>query len=340
MPYRSEDGELLSLARSIGSLFDTAAYPGRVRVGVMVSLDKPAGSAASTEFSSLYRSTRQGKDDAHNGSVRIMEESHADARGFSSAMNMIHEHLYRGEMYAMTLRCGCTMQPRWDVALISQLHRCEMMSAHPVLTQRATEKMVPSYLRFEGWSEFGTPILVPKECRGNATRPLVSLFWTWELSFARASTTMAVRWDPWYEYVPARVVEWVHAIRLWTHGCDFYSPTLAICSAPSFREGGPVPPEADPGLNRVWCFLGMGQEGDCDLSAYECGDKRKMSAYATLTGVDQIRREVHPRARVGMRETRDRSRPFEDEEVVARYGSWREFYETTAYRPDDVWRLS
>jgi hypothetical protein len=155
-------------------------------------------------------------------------------------------------------------------------------------------------------------------------------------------------YDPWYEYLPRSTVDWIHSIRLWTHGWDFYTPTsnpilkqLHTIYSPDQLEIEPQRQEA--AYQRLWTFLEFVPDPVVDLAGYGTGKNRSILQFVNFTGVDWKERRVKPHAKVGMalidyRANRrmDFHYPFENEEVVAKYGSWTDFYEETDYRSTNV----
>lgn len=116
--------------------------------------------------------------------------------------------------------------------------------------------------------------------------------------------------------------------------------------------------ERDAAYMRAWTLLAITPDSHIDLGAYGTGTTRSLADYARRSGIDWFRRRVAAHALVGMWPTpaffatpplsgasetpaRDEKAkidgmraPFEDREVVSKYGSWARFLDETDYRPD------
>jgi len=122
--------------------------------------------------------------------------------------------------------------------------------------------------------------------------------------------------------------------------------------------------ERNAAYMRLWAVLGMlpggtgpsgwlrdGAAGDTNDERWAVGTVRTLTDYRNHSGVDWIGRTAFPRALVGIPLAPSGSRhaggvracpatahgaapPFHDEDVVAKYGSWTEFFELTDYRPE------
>jgi hypothetical protein len=364
----STRSEMERTVRCVGELFDACACPKRVVVGIcQTGMDdvRKHGGWKPSRFMERYRRVHRKHGDAFDNNIRVINEPVNETKGFSNAMNLIQTYLYRGERFFMTLDNSLSLIKDWDTVIVEDLKRCLLRSRKPIITQaptwsrsrgagwRATPPSNPTFLRATGWTEWGTPVIEEEVYKNPPVRPFRSLFYTSAFSFASGNVVKDVTFDPWYQHLPRDAVDWSHAVRLWTSGWDFYCPSknMVARADPSDNEtsrdyAGYDSEEGERAYYRLWCFLGLAPPGIVDLSGFEAGRQRDQDQYRNFCGVDWKSRSLYPHARVGMslvdpsrRRTRDLQYPFENEEVVAKYGSWTDFYEITDYRSDDVQRV-
>ena len=235
---------------------------------------------------------------------------------------------------------------------------------------RPKDEILPTFLYFNGWSSYGIPILGCAHFKNPPVRPFKSLFLSSKFSFAHSDILGELPTDPWYQHLGLDIVDWTRHIRLFTLGWDVYSPTQSIVSrSPKVKEdklskrgNQQEKEERDAACQRLWKFLDLvsgssvqiddiydarreTESGDSILTFN--GTRRTIDAFKSFTGVDWNRKEVESHALVGMlpvklchkRPSGGNRFPFENEEIVAKYGSWTEFNEKTDYEPNKIYDL-
>jgi len=132
----------------------------------------------------------------------------------------------------------------------------------------------------------------------NLKTPALCKLWAAGLSFSRCHAEQLVGADPYLKHI-FMGEEFARGARLWTHGYDFYTMTRAAIGTwyggdKGNREGWPeVESERDLAHARVATLLqapGSNQspEAIAALKGYHLGERRKLSDYIALTGVDTI----------------------------------------------------
>ena len=208
--------------RTISDLFNKAAYPNRITVGVYQQ--NHPDDKDFMDFPGCKERSHQ---------IRSINVSHYEARGPMYARYVIEQYLYNNELFYLQIDSHCLFAPQWDTGMIYDLLRCT--SDKPILTtyppdfdrlsRRLPTYRTPSYLHFRG---FHPRLGFTEQERRFFTRPppqpFPSLFWAAGFSFTLGQAIRDVPYDPYCPFVFVGE-EMSMSIRYFTHGWDFFTPT-------------------------------------------------------------------------------------------------------------------
>ncbi|MBF0285641.1 MAG: hypothetical protein HQL51_14415 [Magnetococcales bacterium] len=255
--------------------------------------------------------------------VRGLTVDAASSLGVCWARHRIQAELQGDEAYYLQIDSHSRFAPEWDVKFIAMLAACP--SAHPVLTTHPPGYQPPDKLD----AAAGAPILwanrfndegvlMPKgkalpEDRVAAPRP--TAFIGAGCLFTRAETTRRVPYDP-HLYFHGEEISL--AVRLWTHGCDLFTPNEALVYH-DYSDRGRRRHWSDhvdwPALNRragarLRQLLKIAPESGTpenvdpeairELDRFGLGSVRTLAEYEAFADVDFLRRRIGPRAADGL----------------------------------------
>eukprot|EP00471_Norrisiella_sphaerica_P011907 CAMPEP_0184500582 /NCGR_PEP_ID=MMETSP0113_2-20130426/45246_1 /TAXON_ID=91329 /ORGANISM="Norrisiella sphaerica, Strain BC52" /LENGTH=553 /DNA_ID=CAMNT_0026889003 /DNA_START=222 /DNA_END=1883 /DNA_ORIENTATION=- len=301
------------------SLFERAKFPRRIFVGVVQQ-----NSALSDYDKHCVRTERKCTESPgqtlckYARQIRVhmvqAEESLGPTFGRHRA-----DRLYRGETYALQIDAHSTMLKDWDVHAIEQHKRTgneyAVMTNYPSdvsaidanghAKMGTTPMMCKSHferemLRFDSNPE----IQVPARLHGS---PVLQPFWGAGASFSKGHRIVRVPYDCCLSMMFTGE-EISMATRMWTNGYDLYTFHHSVIYHQYLNSPGDKRPpmfwdnqsshqnDAQKSINRVKMLLGISQPPgtywDQDIEKYGLGDKRPVSKYFRLFGIDFARRIV------------------------------------------------
>jgi hypothetical protein len=275
---------------TVADLFTKAAQPERISVGVVMQ------SMPDDAFGFEHPGTRFEHIDAR------------DSQGVCWARNRVRA-LWRDESHVLQIDSHMRFADRWDALLLDQLARCP--SAKPMLTTYPPGYELPNNLILSD------PIfLAPKQFEADGSLPqqgipraldsvipkrtaLVAAGYL----FGRADWIHEVPYDP---QIYFQGEETSMAVRLWTHGWDFFGPTENLIWHRYGNDGRAVhwSDHSDwfkldaVSKQRVRQLLSM-ESDEHDLSPYGLGSVRSLEQFIEFSGIDFKNRTVAQHARDG-----------------------------------------
>ena len=218
---------------TLRSLFESAADPSRVFVGVCFQCD-PTDDADCTDLSAL--------PDAWRANVRTISMPWQQAKGPVWARFLIQRDLFADEDYFLQIDSHTRFAPRWEEELIAMLGRCA--SPKPVLTTYplpyegtghaaqcsdeshatllCTRTNAEAFGAADGMLRFRARLLAAP-----LAAPVPTPFWAAGFSFSRGGLVREVPYDP---HLPFLFFgeEISIALRMWTRGYDLFTPDKHI----------------------------------------------------------------------------------------------------------------
>jgi peroxiredoxin len=285
---------------TIQDLFEKAAHPDRVSVGLCWQFDPHADSHC------FLIETRAAQ-------VRRVDFAAAESRGVCWARSKTQD-LWRGEEYTLLTDSHMRFVPEWDTKLIHELAACP--TSKPVLSSNPPGYRPPNHLSpaarplVRGIQPFrpdGTIRGCGHWLDRNPPHPLNGAFVVCCFVFSRAEIITEVPYDP---YLYFNQEEITYSARLWTHGWDIFSPSQ-VFSYHYYNQDGSARPlhwnefACWKQLNEIATLrylhlMGMEPTDDAralkDLEKYGMGGERTLSEYENYCGVSFRRREVSKKA--------------------------------------------
>lgn len=279
------------LAETVFSVFENAAHPFRVYVGVCQDVKSPADS-----FLKRYKwlAEHQGTH-SFLDNIRVITGPTRNANGPSHARYLIENNLFRGERYLLHLDSGCTLADKWDLKAIADLHECPPKS---ILTgfpgNGSRNPRTPSGIRLKRYAGL-VPVFASAPFVNPPIRPFPSLFWTARFSFSLAENLP--KHDPYLMHLPAMATEFAHSARLWTHGYNFFTPSSSLAALKTSgrsRQRTGTAKRRFVSLQRVLVLLRVmpPASASVDVTAsldngqeFGIGNQRPLKAYHDFTGV-------------------------------------------------------
>jgi [Skp1-protein]-hydroxyproline N-acetylglucosaminyltransferase len=338
-PHESNETIFVSIASyrdsetagTLYSLFQNAAYPGRVFVGLCLQSTKDDGDAVAgyADLCSLYR-----KDNRYMDSIRTIRWAAHEAEGPCKARSFIEQHLYKGEQFYLVLDAHTRFEADWDVTLVEEWtktvsqagHSRVVLTGYPASYRRfpgsATAPLDPALPTFMSPSSFDPsselPVFGSRMCVMKPPRAFPQLGLAGCFSFSLGSRIPAV---PYLSDVPFLFFgeEFVMGALLWTHGWDTWMATrLPLRTlfdrsyAPTFWEVGTKDDRRsgrETSLKRVYTIL----QGRCP--DHPLGTHRDLQSYEGFLGLSLMNRTIEPLARAGV------SPEASQNEITCKYGS-------------------
>jgi hypothetical protein len=202
--------------------------------------------------------------------------------------------------------------PDWDAFLLDQLASCP--SPKPLLTTYPPGYEPPDHLTsltptFLAAKEFDHRGLVVQQglMEPRPTKPKATAFVAAGFLFGPSAWIKEVPYDPFLYF---HGEEPTLALRLWTHGWDFFGPTEAVVWHQYGKTQRPLHWEDDPAwdrfdavsLNRVRRVLQIPARSNdmaIDLAGYGLGRSRTVRQYRRMSGVNYTAQTIAQHARDG-----------------------------------------
>ena len=314
---------------TVKSLYASAAYPDRIRVGICFQYDSTLDE---TCFSSSM---------SHPHRVKVMHVPATDAQGPCWARHLA-ESLIDGEEYVLQLDSHMRMRPNWDVYLVRSLAMCPSEKA--VLTSYPLGYELPNkvpkndvdvtmlcadyfdddgMLRIKGKRLSGGEAGEAGEAGGSSSSTLLpprpSLFWASGFSFSTRQFVTEVPYD--YDLPHLFFGEEISmALRMFTHGWDMYTPSNAVVYhlwdrsyRPTVREHFSHAKQREKlrAQQKVRALLGMEDDKDVvvvegeekgkkgEKGRYGLGTSRTLEEFEKYCGVSFKNRIVHAKGARG-----------------------------------------
>ena len=214
---------------TLRSLFESAAVPSRVVVGVCFQCAEDSEDGECTDLSGLRPEWR--------ANVRTLRMPWREARGPVWARFLIQRELLADEDYFLQIDSHTRFVPGWDRALVAMLQRCAspkpVLSTYPLpysgegsaatLSDEPRQTILctrPATGAFgaDGMLRFRARLLAAPPAA-----PLPSAFWAAGFSFSSAALAREVPYDP---HLPFLFFgeEISMVLRMWTRGWDLFAP--------------------------------------------------------------------------------------------------------------------
>lgn len=287
--YRDPD-----LGNTIRSLFEKAADPGRIFIGICLQWSPGDDSDCAVPANLLARYPEQ---------IRVHEVHAAESRGACWARARVQD-LYRGEDYYFQIDSHMRFLEAWDERLLGMLRLCPaektVLSTYPLAftppDQFSAEQLVT--MRPKGFDLHGV-LTLNSTLSALETAPEIPApvaFVSAGMLFGPAACILDVPYDP-YLYFEGEEI--MLAVRLWTHGWDLRQPNRAV----AYHNYGPQPERPrhwkDQGgwgeihrLARERIAYLLKQEGQPgnealrEIERYSLGGERTLAEYERFSGVD------------------------------------------------------
>eukprot|EP01083_Nonionella_stella_P030277 83019_1 len=239
--YRDCEGQF-----TIKDLFEKAANPSRVYIGYCLQYDPKMDSE---DINYHYTAL------THRKNIRALFVPHWQARGPVHARHLVQTKLFNGEKYYLQIDCHMRFIKNWDQILIKMHSECEDKKAilttypNPYDTQYLMLlKQFKSISQWNGSSVVDVSLLEQRSsllCAdkfGNdgflriksklflkiPKKPMVSLFYAAGFNFSLSTVIQDCPSDGNLKCLFFGE-ESINAVRLWTNGYNFYTPTRSIC---------------------------------------------------------------------------------------------------------------
>ncbi len=285
---------------TVKDLFDKAARPERIRVGICWQADPEE------DEDCFEVETRPDQVDA----VHFRPEE-SQGLGWARAQA---QALLRDEDYALQIDSHMRFVQDWDERMLTMLAQCD--SPSPVLTVYPPGYTPPDRLdpdpgpRVQCVQRFGgNGILFYSAKRPPSglqpTAPMATACVAGGFLFGPARWLRAIAHDP---YIYFNGEEHALAVRLWTHGFDLFSPHETLIYHYYLRSESPKPWTDDPNtsarqrttLLRLRQLLAPSTVPDrdrADLGIYGLGAERSLADYEAYAGVSFAARSIAAYAR-------------------------------------------
>lgn len=287
---------------TVKDLFEKAAHPERIRVGICWQIDPDRDADCFTVRTSYSAQLREKRFHAR------------DSRGGCWARAEAHA-LLEDEEYVLQIDAHMRFVPRWDERMLDTLKTCP--SARAALSNSPygywppgkLEVPDPSVRRLITVHELGKEndpqivhmgsILWPEKNLPQTVMP--AAFFIGNFLFIPAQAIRDVPYDP---YIYFRGQEPCYAARLWTHGWDIFQAREPLIyhywESKSRASGTPADykkmnARAELGKQRVQHLL-MGREAPPEaligIEKYGMGSTRSLADFWTFAGVDLEKRVI------------------------------------------------
>ncbi|CAK4977950.1 unnamed protein product [Aphanomyces euteiches] len=205
---------------TLSHLFDTAATRTRIFVGVCLQHENNEQDEARLVS-------------AFGPNVRVKCMKPSDATGPCLA-RWETQQLWQGETYYLQIDSHMRFRRHWDTFLIEQLKKCEaqkpILTTYPMgyrLPNEIPSDVRPTLLCASGFDSHGLLRQCGKVLKQVASKPLPCFFWAAGFAFSQSSVIQEVPYGPSLAFLFFGE-ENSMAVRLWTHGYDFFAPPEAV----------------------------------------------------------------------------------------------------------------
>jgi hypothetical protein len=243
--------------------------------------------------------------------VQIHHIDATEARGPCFARAMGYQ-LWRGEAHVLQIDSHMRFAPDWDARLLAQLAACP--SPKPILTAYPPAyeppdrllSLSPAFLAAKSFDERG--VLIQQGLDGlSAPTPRASAFIAAGFLFGPSAWIHEVPYD---RNLYFHGEETTLAVRLWTHGWDFFGPAEALIWHQYSRFVRPLHWEDSRdwsrmdalSLARMRHLLGMDAgtaDAPVDMTGFDLGRMRTLRQYQSMSGVDFRAKTIAPHALMG-----------------------------------------
>jgi Glycosyltransferase (GlcNAc) len=306
---------------TIDSIFRQAAHSDRIHIGVVWQYDPDQDSKAL--FAHQYPRATQ---------VRHLFLPHTQAKGPIYA-RALAEKLYSQEDFVLQIDSHMRLVPQWDVKLVRMWYRARAnkdacVFGNPIITtyppgyERSSSNLPserrPTLLCAKEFStKDGILRIVAKQLKRQHATPILSRFYAAGFAFSAGSVFDDVPYDIHLKNLFFGE-ESTMAVRLWTHGYDFFAPSETVIFhlwsrsyRPSFREVTTSRHDGtlqDISNYRMALILNttpmkqadhIVQEGKLEMDKYGCGTKRSLCEYQEFAGVNYSSKAIRTDAELG-----------------------------------------
>ncbi|WP_130472648.1 GlcNAc-transferase family protein [Candidatus Magnetaquicoccus inordinatus] len=289
-------------AATIADLFAKAAHPERLALGVLWQIDRDRDGSAYTQI--LCRAEQ----------VRGEVVAASRSRGPCWARHWIQSRFYAGEDFYLQIDSHMRFEAAWDVTLLQMWHNCPahkpVLSTLPPPYNPPDERIATGlpFIRAERFKSDGNLVqrsgTLDPAMQLSSPRP--SAFLSAAFIFAEKSMLSEVPYDP-YLYFYGE--ELTLAVRLWTHGYDFFVPNQIVVYHNYGLQERARHWDDHPGewwrlqqlsQQRRLHLLGMEPSSDPsviqEMDSYSLGNERSVAEYERYADIDLNRRKIGVRA--------------------------------------------
>lgn len=297
--YRDPDCQ-----HTVKDMFEKAAHPERIFAGICWQYVKGEDDFC---FEVPYPRPEQ---------VRVHEMNAYEAKGVCYARGLIQK-LWKGEEFVLQIDSHMRFEPGWDDMLIDMWQQCggkkAVLTCYPpgftppdtfkrewVFGMAAREFDAKGVLLMHGKPSY--PVQNPPK------EPIPGAFAGGCMLFMPASTIKDVPYDPHLYFFGEEISV---AVRLWTHGYDFFHPNRLVIfhdwdrtkRKTHFEDHRDWPKRDERSFARLRHLLGMEPCDDPnitkDLHIYGLGKARTLEEYQTYSGVNFQHRTINAQALSG-----------------------------------------
>jgi|GEM_PF-801106 len=290
---------------TVKDLFEKAAHPERIFVGICWQFDKKEDGIC---FEEPYPYPDQ---------VRVHEVDASQSKGVCWARSLVQK-LWKDEQFVFQIDSHMRFEPGWDDMLISMWNQCEnekaVLTCYPPgftppnkFERRWIFGMSAKHFDDDGiFLMHGAP---PFEVGKNEPpRPIPGAFASANMLFGPASMLRDIPYDPYIYFFGEEITM---AVRLWTHGYDLYHPNRLVIFHDWNRNKRPTHftdfrdwrKLNDVAYKRVRHLLNIERTTDQaalkDLAKYGLGRARSLDQYQKYSGIDFARKSISADARKG-----------------------------------------
>jgi hypothetical protein len=288
---------------TIRDLFEKAAFPARIRVGVLWQV------VPGEDDDCLAIA-----DNVPREQLRSLTVHASESQGACWARHRIQAELWQGEDYYLQIDSHMRFTAGWDERLIAMLMKCATPRA--VLATYPAAYTPPGHLGAPL-----VPVLAPKQFDENRIlllsgrplepreipeRPVSNAFIAAGFLFAPGSVVREVPYDP---HLYFHGEEITLAVRLWTHGFDLFAPNEHViyhdystdrARPRHWSDNRDWSARNQRSLSRARHLLGMERSEDPevlrDMDRYGLGTARTLDEYQRFADIDFAQRHIGERA--------------------------------------------
>jgi len=330
--YRDGEGQF-----TLKDLLEKAANQDRVRIGYCLQYDAAQDSDfVNAHYAALYQ--QKGKN------IRALFMPHREARGPMYARWLVQKRLFQNEKYYLQVDCHMRFIRNWDSILIQQYQACRdkkaVITTYPNGYDSSYVKELKQFTSIEDWDgtdkvsvqtlenrssllcaeKFGNDgflRLRSKQFQSFPSQPVASSFYAAGFNFSLSTVIQdcanrtGLRTGSELKCLFFGE-ESLMALRLFSHGYNFYAPTRAICyhlwnRSNVLRKGVWRELFEDDSIKAEMTALEQNSKsavqailnGEVDGSAYGIGKERTLQQYEKLCGVSFKAKKMSDEAMYG-----------------------------------------